>query len=272
MIKKKQTFSKIIIISFIITLTLFRSIYAFAITLPEDKGEINIFIEGLILTNPINIKMKLYRIKELTDEKEGNLLTTENTEDSEVLNSNALNFKFTEEFKDIADIDKRLNEDSEEYVQEIKKFATDNKIQCIEADVDYLTHALFKDLELGKYLVVIDDFIMDDKLFECNSFIVTIPMMQNGEYVFSITANPKFSEIIINPPDDTNNVNNTTANPDTNVITNSAEDNNLENKPNEERKRLPDTGLPIVSVIVLSILGLICIIVGCILDKRTKKK
>jgi len=51
-----------------------------------------------------------------------------------------------------------------------------------------------------------------------------------------------------------------------------AEDNNLENKPNEERKRLPDTGLPIVSVIVLSILGLICIIVGCILDKRTKKK
>ena len=77
---------------------------------------------------------------------------------------------------------------------------------------------------------------------------------------------------ILNPPDDTNNVNNTTANPDTNVITNSAEDNNLENKPNEERKRLPDTGLPIVSVIVLSILGLICIIVGCILDKRTKKK
>ena len=127
-------------------------------------------------------------------------------------------------------------------------------------------------MELGKYLVVIDDFIMDDKLFECNSFIVTIPMMQNGEYVFSITANPKVSEIIINPPDDTNNVNNTTANPDTNVITNSAEDNNLENKPNEERKRLPDTGLPIVSVIVLSILGLICIIVGCILDKRTKKK
>lgn len=284
MIKKKQTFSKIIIISLIIALTIFRSIYAFAITLSEDKGELNIFIEGLLPANPVKIKMKLYRIKEITDSKEENLLkdeiqeeSTEKIKEVEEANSNELNFKFTKEFKDIANIDERLKEDSEEYVEEIKKFATDNKIQCIEEEVDYLTHAHFADLELGKYLVVIDDFIMDNELFECNSFIVTIPMIQNEKYEFTINANPKVSEIIINPPDDQNNVNNTPTNTDTNtnVITNSSESNNANNPENpqkQERKRLPDTGLPIVSVIVLSILGLICIVVGCILDKRTRKK
>ena len=112
MIKKKQTFSKIIIISFIIALTIFRSIYAFAITLSEDKGELNIFIEGLLPANPVKIKMKLYRIKEITDSKEENLLkdeiqeeSTEKIKEVEEANSNELNFKFTKEFKDIANID-----------------------------------------------------------------------------------------------------------------------------------------------------------------------
>lgn len=294
MIKKKQIFSKIIIILFITLITLFRSIYVFAVTLPEDKGELNIFIEGVLPASPIKIKMKLYRIKEIVDSKEEikqedgkiensvkneiqeNLINTDKIETEEIENTNSdeLKFKFTNEFKDIADIDKRLKEDSEEYVEEIKKFAADNNVECIEEEVDYITHAHFSDLELGKYLVVIDDFYMDNKLFECNSFIITIPMMQDGKYEFTINANPKVSEIIINPPDNTNTVNNTTTNTDTNtnVITNSAGDNNVSNPENQERKRLPDTGLPIVSVIVLSILGLICIVVGCILDRRTRKK
>ena len=233
---KKETFIIKIISSFILfSFLIMNTLDVFAISNNKHPNQLKIVIEGLENNKEnIDLKVHLYKIKELVNLEE-------------------MKFEPSENFKNIIEIDQKWDENSEEYVNAVKEYVEKNKIDGENFELKYLNEMTFNNFELGKYLIVIDDFILNDKKYECNSFIVNIPTEQsNGYKNFVLTANPKISEVIEkNETENSNNNNNA------NIIDN---------------KILPDTGMPVLSILELSICGLILIIIGCILDKDIRFK
>lgn len=234
---KKETFIIKIISSFILfSFLIMNTLDVFAISNNKHPNQLKIVIEGLENNKEnIDLKVHLYKIKELVNLEE-------------------MKFEPSENFKNIIEIDQKWDENSEEYVNAVKEYVEKNKIDGENFELKYLNEMTFNNFELGKYLIVIDDFILNDKKYECNSFIVNIPTEQsNGYKNFVLTANPKISEVIEKNETENSNNNNNNAN----IIDN---------------KILPDTGMPVLSILELSICGLILIIIGCILDKDIRFK
>lgn len=235
MIKKEICIVKFISIFMLFLFLIMNTLDVFAISNNENHNQLKIVIEGLENNKEnIDLTVHIYQIKKLVNLEE-------------------MKFEPSEKFENITEIDKKWDENSEEYVNSIKEYIEKNKIDGQNYNLKYINEMTFNNFELGKYLIIIDDFILNDKKYECNSFIVNIPTEQsNGYKNFILTANPKISEIIEK---------NENVNPGNNEINNII-----------DKKILPDTGMPVLSIIELSICGLIFIIIGCILDKDIKFK
>lgn len=235
MIKKEICIVKFISIFMLFLFLIMNTLDVFAISNDENHNQLKIVIEGLENNKEnIDLTVHIYQIKKLVNLEE-------------------MKFEPSEKFENITEIDKKWDENSEEYVNSIKEYIEKNKIDGQNYNLKYINEMTFNNFELGKYLIIIDDFILNDKKYECNSFIVNIPTEQsNGYKNFILTANPKISEIIEK---------NENVNPGNNEINNII-----------DKKILPDTGMPVLSIIELSICGLIFIIIGCILDKDIKFK
>lgn len=235
MIKKEICIVKFISIFMLFLFLIMNTLDVFAISNNENHNQLKIVIEGLENNKEnIDLTVHIYQIKKLVNLEE-------------------MKFEPSEKFENITEIDKKWDENSEEYVNSIKEYIEKNKIDGENYNLKYINEMTFNNFELGKYLIIIDDFILNDKKYECNSFIVNIPTEQsNGYKNFILTANPKISEIIEK---------NENVNPGNNEINNII-----------DKKILPDTGMPVLSIIEISICGLIFIIIGCILDKDIKFK
>ncbi len=232
MIKKNSILTKCTIIFFVILFVLSNSSNVFAISSTDHIGSLKIVLEDIEkLSESIDLNLHIYYIKKAVD-----------------VDENTIGFEFVDEFKGVSYIDQKWNENNVEYIEELEKYIKENNIQGMDFTLDYINEAGFMDMSLGKYLIVVDNFYVNGKEYECNSLIVDIPVEESeGYYNFSITANIK-SAMVLLPNNEGYN---------TNV---------------NELKRLPDTGLPFVLIIAVSVLGLLFIIIGCILDKKKKGK
>lgn len=231
MIKKNSILIKFTITFFVLLFVLSSSSNVFAITSKDNIGSLKIKLEDIEKPEEnIEVKVHIYYIKKAVD-----------------INETTVGFEFTEEFEAVSYIDEKWNENTEPYISELQKYIKNNEIQSIDFTLDYPGESGFMDMSLGKYLIVVDNYYVNGKEYQCNPLIVNVPTEEvEGQYNFSITANIK-SSMVINQPTESYNKNVT------------------------ELKRLPDTGLPFVLIIVISILGLLLIVLGCFLDKNEKK-
>lgn len=228
--KKNSIFSKCTIIFFII-LFVFSNSCVFAISSTDDIGSLKIVLEDIQKSDEsIGINVHIYYIKKAID-----------------VDENTIGFEFTDEFKYISYIDDRWNENTEPYIEELLRFIKNNEIQGKDFTLDYPGESGFMDMSLGKYLIVVDNYYVNGKEYQCNPLIVDVPTEESEEYYnFSITVNIKSAKVV------------------------------RENTPSYSQdvtklKRLPDTGLPFITIIIVSLSGLLLIIIGCFLDKNKKK-
>lgn len=230
--KKNSILAKCTIIFFILLFILSNSSSVFAISSTDNIGSLKIVLDDIEKPDDsIAINVHIYYIKKAVD-----------------IDENTIGFEFTDDFKYLSYIDQRWNENTEAYIEELQKFIKNNEIEGIDFTLDYPGESGFMDMSLGKYLVVVDKYYVNGVEYQCNPLIVDVPTEQaKGDYNFSITANIKSSKVV--------RENTPSYNPD--VVT--------------QLKRLPDTGLPLLSIIILSVSGLILIVIGCILDKNKKK-
>ena len=260
----KNTLTKTVLI-FLLILILASNIQVLARI--KNVTELNIVIEGLENNKEkVDLRVRLYHIKKIVDLEQ-------------------MKFEVTEDFTKINEIDEKYEEDSEEYVNAVKKYALETNITpTIDVEEKYTNQMTFHNLELGKYLVVIDDFMLDNKKYECNSFIVSIPKKDGkDEDDFNVIANPKISGIEDdkNDTDDTDDSENSEKpekptepnNPDIEKPENNEEigaitDSDKNYTSNSEKVKLPDTGIPILIILIISLSGLSLIVIGCILDNK----
>lgn len=230
--KKNSIFIKCTIIFFVILFVISSSSNVFAISSTDNIGSLKIVLEDIDnLSESIDLNLHIYYIKKAVD-----------------VDENTIGFEFVDEFENVSYIDEKWNENNVEYIDTLKRYIKENNIQGMDFTLDYINEAGFMDMSLGKYLIVVDNFYVNGKEYECNSLIVDVPIEETkGYYNFSITANIKSSMVLL-PNDD-------------------GYDKNI-----NKIEKLPDTGLPFISIIVVSVLGLILIIIGCFLDKNKKKE
>lgn len=231
MIKKNSILIKFTIIFFVLLFVLSISSNVFAVTSKDNIGSLKIKLEDIEEPKGnIDINVHIYYIKKAVD-----------------VDENTVGFEFTEEFESVSYIDEKWNENTEPYISELRKFIKNNEIQGMDFTLDYPGESGFMDMSLGKYLIVVDNYYVNGKEYQCNPLIVNVPTEEvEGYYNFSITANIKSSMVTKQPTESYN-------------------------KDVTGLKRLPDTGLPFVLIIVISISGLLLIVLGCFLDKNKKK-
>lgn len=229
MIKKISIFSKCTIIFFVI-LFVFSNSSVFAISSTDSIGSLKIVLEDIEEPEgSININVHIYYIKKAID-----------------VDENTIGFDFSEEFEYVSYIDEKWDENADAYIGELQRFIKNNEIQGKDFSLSYPAESGFMDMSLGKYLIVVDNFYVNGREYQCNPLIVDVPLEEEpGYYNFSITANIKSSPVL-RPGGESYNQDIT------------------------KLKRLPDTGLPFVTIIVVSISGLACIIFGCFLDRNKK--
>ena len=97
------------------------------------------------------------------------------------------NFIWTDEFKNcglsLKDIkSEKLADDLENYIQE-------SNPEGIEKMVDSNGIIRFDDLELGLYFAVQSE--TPSGYIQANSFLISVPLFENGKYIYSVDASPK---------------------------------------------------------------------------------
>ena len=231
MIKKNSILVKFTITFFVLLFVLSSSSNVFAITSKDNIGSLKIKLEDIEKPDGnIKVNVHIYYIKKAVD-----------------IDETTVGFEFTEDFEAVSYIDEKWDENTEAYISELKKFIKNNEIQSIDFSLDYPGESGFMDMSLGKYLIIVDNYNVNGKEYQCNPLIVDVPSEETeGNYNFSITANIKSSIVTKQPTESFD-------------------------KDVTEIKRLPDTGLPFVLIIVISISGLLLIVLGCFLDKNKKK-
>lgn len=231
MVKKNSIFIKFTITFFVVLFVLSSSNNVFAISSNDNIGSLKIKLEDIEKPEEnIEVNVHIYYIKKAVD-----------------IDENTVGFEFTEEFKAVSYIDEKWAENTEPYISELQKFIKNNEIQGMDFTLDYPGESGFMDMSLGKYLIVVDNYYVNGKEYQCNPLIVDLPTEESeGYYNFSITANIKSSMVTSQPTESYN-------------------------KDTTEIKKLPDTGLPFVLIVVISISGLLLIVLGCFLDKNKKK-
>lgn len=231
MIKKNSIFIKFTIAFFVLLFVLSSSSNVFAITSNDNIGSLKIKLEDI-------------------EKPEGNIEVNVHIyyiKKAVDIDENTVGFEFTEDFEYVSYIDEKWAENTEPYIAELQKFIKNNEIQGMDFTLDYPGESGFMDMSLGKYLIVVDNYYVNGNEYQCNPLIVDVPTKEaDGNYNFSITANIKSSMVTKQPTESYN-------------------------KDTTEIKKLPDTGLPFVLIVVISISGLLLIVLGCFLDKNKKK-
>lgn len=230
--KKNSILTKCTIIFFILLFILSNSSNVFAVSSTDNIGSLKIVLEDIPKSEE-SIAINVH------------IYYIKKAVD---IDENTIGFEFTEDFEYVSYIDQRWNENTDAYIEELQKFIKNNEIKGMDFTLDYPGESGFMDMSLGKYLIVVDNYYVNGEEYQCNPLIVDVPTEQaEGDYNFSITANIKSSKVIRtnNPPSYT---------------------------PDIPQKRLPDTGLPLVSIVIFSVSGLILIVIGCILDRNKKKE
>ncbi len=139
-------------------------------------------------------------------------------------------------------------------VEKLEEYTEDKDISGISVTVSEKGIAVFEDLETGLYLIV------QNKAAEgytpVNSFIVSVPQLEDGNYVYEIDATPKITVM----PDTVD----TTTKPD--------EPTDPPKEPTPPPSKLPQTGQNNIIVPVLAVIGAAFIIFGMLLILSGRKK
>lgn len=71
----------------------------------------------------------------------------------------------------------------------LAKFVADNKLEGETKNIDFMGTVKFENLELGLYLVVQNT--PAEGYFAAEAFLVSVPMLEDGVYVYEVDATPK---------------------------------------------------------------------------------
>lgn len=146
------------------------STMAFAHDIPSmsEKGSIEITIHcgHTIITNGTIV---LYRVGEIYEDN-GNY-------------SFALTGDFISCGQSLEDVH------SSELAKDLADYATDQTLTGVTKEIDQNGKVKFSDLDLGLYLLVQSE--ISEGYNKADPFLVSVPMMENGKYVYHIDASPK---------------------------------------------------------------------------------
>lgn len=78
---------------------------------------------------------------------------------------------------------------SADLAETLAKFAKDNELEGNTKAIDFMGCVKFENLELGLYLVVQNT--PAEGYFAADAFLVSVPIMENGAYVYEVDATPK---------------------------------------------------------------------------------
>lgn len=131
------------------------------------------------------------------------------------------------------------NLQAQELAKTLANYAAEHKLSGTRQEIGTDGKILFRDLELGLYLLVQDQAAPGYEKAE--PFLVTVPMQENGSYYYDLDASPKV-ELKKEP-----------APPATTPST---------NPPTEPGDKLPQTGQLNWPIPVLAVLGLLLIAIG----------
>jgi hypothetical protein len=143
----------------------------------EQKGKITIKTIDLKTEKELSgIGVELIKIKDVNEEYE---------------------FNFTEDFIE-ANID---TVDENELAEQLSLYADNNNITGVHL-ISKDGKVVFDNLELGEYLVIIDD---QDEIQSTNPFLIKVPQKNLDNYIYNLISTPKIysqisNEHIIKPP------------------------------------------------------------------------
>ncbi len=161
-------------------------------------------------------------------------------------------FTYTPSYEDCTVSLEDLN--ASDIVADLEKYTKDKAISGISVAVSEKGIAAFEDLETGLYLIV------QNKAAEgytaVNSFIVSVPQIEEGNYIYEIDATPKITLM----PDTVD----TSTKPD--------EPTDPPKEPTTPPSKLPQTGQNNVIVPVLCVIGALLIVFGMFLILSGRKK
>lgn len=133
--------------------------------------------------------------------------------------------------------------------QALAAYAIGNEIPGVKQEIDAEGHAAFADVSVGLYLMVQEDAAEGFSLVQ--PFLLTVPVSENGAYVYDVDASPKLSLV----PEETEPTQPPTTTPPT--------------KPGD---KLPQTGQMSWPVPLLAIGGIFTFLAGLILNRSGRKK
>lgn len=92
------------------------------------------------------------------------------------------------------------NVGSAELAKHLEAYAKTEKLSGVTKVIDQSGHITFDDLELGLYLIVHKE--LDGSVMKANPFLVTVPMSEDGVYVYDVEATPKVQIVFVEADDD----------------------------------------------------------------------
>lgn len=133
--------------------------------------------------------------------------------------------------------------------QELAAYAIGNELPGTKVEIDAEGRAAFADVSVGLYLMVQEDAA--EGFSPVQPFLVTVPVSENGVYVYNVDATPKLSLV----PEETEPTTPPTTTP-----------------PTEPGDKLPQTGQMNWPVPLLAIGGIFLFLFGLILNRSGRRK
>ena len=103
--------------------------------------------------------------------------------------SDNFSFRLTEDF---AGSEAALDKLDAALASALKNYARDEDLEGVTADIDREGRAAFTGLKAGLYLLVQEKAAPG--YYKADPFLVTLPMAEDGEYVYDVDASPKVEE------------------------------------------------------------------------------
>lgn len=176
-------------------------------------------------------KLTLYKVAEAVDEDGNNI------------------FRLTKAFKESGvELEEITESDSgaEELASRLEAYVNSHKLAGETVTVDDKGKAVWKDLELGLYLIV--NTTAAEGYAQVNTFLISVPRYLDGSYVYDVTASPKMGTA--------DKLASTTPNP----------------KPAVSGGKLPQTGQLWWPVPVMAIVGMLFVMFGWYRRRRFGEK
>ncbi|MBP3708452.1 MAG: hypothetical protein J6J36_07680 [Clostridia bacterium] len=196
------------------------------------------------------------------------------------IENNNLTYVYSDEF---TDYDVEVNKlDNIEAVKNLIQYISKNNVKGTIASTNNNGEVNFKDLSTGLYLVVETKGVTG--YYNINPFIISIPDEENGEWIYNISSTPKVKAMAnpqgkppVSEPDDNPNEDNSVIDEGDKPNDKNTQDENNEiassnNEVNQNiGNQLIKTGQDIWPIVIFSVLGIICIIIGIAITLRRKK-